>query len=305
MKVGEEWVYRYRDADESVPVIVVAIGSQKKPRVKVRFPSSDDANAIQDVPSGRLRCLWTEVSEYDTRMALWNRMRRDLLTDVEQAAAELVFELVIPEAVAECEWSPVRYSTLVRDEDALSSLLAVDLVTLTDGFETSDESEGKRFPPAATLVIAEAAARAGSEVVLKHVEKEEREARHRVKNGRESVSLEGDPYTTSPEWEYRMYLTEVRPLNELLRQWCGHRAVATYERLAAAEAEVFRLDQVIASLIAEADRLGFSKQIDWIVRDLEDDRITPYNVRVDIARPLRPDEIPVRIEYKRRWGGYR
>ena len=34
-----------------------------------------------------------------------------------------------------------------------------------------------------------------------------------------------------------MYLKYAKPLHELLREWCGHRAVGLQERLGAAEAE--------------------------------------------------------------------
>ena len=41
----------------------------------------------------------------------------------------------------------------------------------------------------------------------------------------------------------------LRPVYELLRQWCGHRSVTFYERRTGAEAEVRRLEILIARLI--------------------------------------------------------
>src|SRR6185295_15470180 len=61
-----------------------------------------------------------------------------------------------------------------------------------------------------------------------------------------------------PRGAYRRQLTiifgsvvpdSLRPVYELLRQWCGHRSVTFYERLTAAEAEVRRLEILIARLI--------------------------------------------------------
>lgn len=305
MNVGEEWVYRQRDEDESRRALIVAIGAQKKPRLEIQFPDSDAPQIVHNVPSGRLRALWCERETFDALMASWNRMRAELLTDAEQSAADTVFDLVIPTQIAECEWSPVKYATLVRDVDALSNLVELDTAALIIRYESFPDGTATRLGPAATLVLAAAAARAQSQAVLAWVDEDERKVRHLVKNGREATSLAGETYTTSPEWEYQWYLEHHRPVNELLREWCGHRAITTFERLAAAEAEVLRLDQIIEQLLTEAERLPTPGNVTWIARDYEAERITPYNVRTLVERPLKPSEIPVRIEYVRRWGGYR
>ncbi|MFZ4894617.1 hypothetical protein ACL9RL_09220 [Plantibacter sp. Mn2098] len=305
MDVGEEWVDRQRDQDASVRAVIVAIGPQKRPRINVRFPDSIDLGAVQDVPSTRLRAPWAEVDEHDARLAAWIRMRQDVLSEAEESAIDTVFDLLIPIEVAWNDWRDVKYSTVVCDETSLSELAGLDLAALRTDLQTTDEPEGRRFTPAATLLIAESVARSHADVVLKWIENDEKEVRERVKKGRETTDLDGKPYRTSREWEYHVYLERHRPVNELLRQWCGHRVVTAFERLAAAEAEVFRLDGVIEDLIRVAEHHEMADKFERVLRHLEEDRITPYNVRVDIARPLQPGEIPVRIEYTRRWGGYR
>ncbi|WP_447002334.1 hypothetical protein ACRAKI_21665 [Saccharothrix isguenensis] len=127
--------------------------------------------------------------------------------------------------------------------------------------------------------------------VLDWVIKNESEYREKTKRG------------SDPEWEYRWYLEHGRPRHELLRGWCGHRAVTMQERLAAAEAEVQRLDVLVARLVDQLKGKGHSIFADVIERVHEEERITPANYRPVVDRPLKPSEIPVRyVRAPRRWG---
>ena len=96
--------------------------------------------------------------------------------------------------------------------------------------------------------------------------------------------------TTSPEWEYEWYRKRLRGA-EL--EWCGHRSVTFYGRLTAAEAEVRRLDILIAQLI---DTLKEHEPYaaDAMEREHDEERIRPENVRPVVDRPLAPRELPVR-----------
>lgn len=85
------------------------------------------------------------------------------------------------------------------------------------------------------------------------------------------------------------------------RTCCGHRAVALYERLEAAEAEVHRLDELIARAADTLRHNNLAHHAEWLDEEHERDRITPYTIRPSIERPLDPRHIPVQIIYRKGW----
>jgi hypothetical protein len=304
VSVGDEQIYRVRDYAPSERVRVLAIQPRKRsPRYDVEFLDGEKAGKRESIPGNRLRGPWSGVSAYDELMANWERLDQSELTDHEEAAVEMVFELLIPEQVAEWEWSPVRWVTTIHDRNALQRLIglpATDLLTQTDWFELDG---APLVSPAGTLMIAEFACRVTPMPVLDWVVSDEKEYREKAKRGKPTVDLDNKPYTTSPEWEYQWYLEHGRPLHELLRSWCGQRAVSMQERLAAAEAEVRRLDELVVRIIDELKAHGHAMSADHIARAHDEERITPANYRPVVDRPLKPSEIPVRyVRAPRRWG---
>lgn len=94
-----------------------------------------------------------------------------------------------------------------------------------------------------------------------------------------------------------------RPVHEIIRQWCGYRAVSYQERLAAAEAETRRLDVVLARAIDDLRASGKDIFAGFLEEEHERRRITPARVRPMVERPLSPSEMPVRyVTQPRRWG---
>ena len=130
---------------------------------------------------------------------------------------------------------------------------------------------------------------------------EERRWREACKRGASHTDLDGKEYTSSPEWEYTFYLEHERPVHELLRQWCRHRPVALYERLEAAEAEVHRLDELLARAADTFRDNKLALHAEWLDEEHERDRITPHTIRPTIERPLDPRHIPVQIIYRKGW----
>jgi hypothetical protein len=71
----------------------------------------------------------------------------------------------------------------------------------------------------------------------------------------------------------RYYLRWQKPVHEILPQRCAYRAMTAHERLLAAEAEVTRLNILLAEA---ADRLGTNEgAAEMIERKHDEDRITP------------------------------
>jgi len=300
MQVGEEWIYRLRESAPSERVRILGIQPKKtSARVDVEFVAD---GRRENVPGSRLRRLWAEVDAYDALMAKWARIEFEL-TDAEDGAASEVFDNLIPAAVATCEWSPVRHATAVHDRSTLERLLDADLDAVLDGVPSFDLDGIMMVSPEGTLRIAEVMCARRPADVLAWVLAEEAEIRDKCKRGSPTRDLSGHERTTSPECEYEWYLKSDKPRHELLRQWCGHRAVTFHERLTAAEAEVRRLDILVARLIDSARVKGDGTFADIMEEEHNKERITPDKVRPIPDRPLSPQEIPVReVPVRRRWG---
>jgi hypothetical protein len=301
--VGDEWAYRLRDDSASERVRILTVTPKKaSARIDVVFVDDPDGR-VDNVAGTRLRVPWREVAAFDALMANWQRIGDLELDSTEEACVEDVFRLLIPEEVAELEQSPVSCATFVRDSVRLSEIIRVPAEEILAAVEWFEHHGGTMLSPAGTLLVAEAACRANPKPVLDLVMQEETEARHKCKHGSERVSgRTGEKKTTLPEDEYEWYRRWDRPHHELLRQWCGHRAVTFHERLCVAEAENHRLDVLVTELIAALEGVGKTMLAETFAVRHERDRITPERVRPVVDRPLQPWEMPVREVYvRRRW----
>jgi hypothetical protein len=304
IQIGDEQIYRLRDYDPSQRVRILAVDKRKKsPRYEIKFFDGENAGKQENVPAKRLRGPWSGVRQYDEMMANWERLAVFELTDQEETAVATVFAELIPEEVAEWEWSPVRWVTTIHNPAPLEPLIGLPVSELLDQVDYFTLADDEVVSAAGTLMIAEFACRVNPKPVLDWVIEDEQKYREKTKRGESFVTHDGRERISDPEWEYRWYLERGRPVHELLRGWCGHRAVTMQERLAAAEAEVQRLDVLISRLIDQMKGNGHSIFAEVMARVHEEERITPANYRPVVDRPLKPSEIPVRYERApRRWG---
>ena len=241
--VADVWAYRARDDRPSEWVQIQAV-TPKKNSARIDIAFLDDPNQrVENVPASRLRVLWDQVSSYDELMANWQHVDDLALDDVEQRCVYQVYELLIPEEIAEAEWSPVR---MPRPSGSWpgSKPSSANLDEILDEVAWfAPDKATVTMSPAGTLLVAEAACRANSNQILEKIIEEEKALRHKCKNGAERRNpLTGEQESTSPEYEYWWYRRSEKPTHELLRQWCRHRAVTAYERLIAAEVENEHLD---------------------------------------------------------------
>lgn len=295
MNIGDEWIYRLKVYSPSERVKILAIERRKQStRVDIEFLDGERVGLHDNVPATRLHGPWSTVSEYDERMANWQRLSGSDLDETEESAVDEVFGALIPEEIATYYDSFVRNGATVRDRKALESLMRRAMSDVLDHVEWFEHDALLELSAHGTLLIAQHVCAANPTPVLERVMAEEAEIREHCKRGREYDAIDGSgKHTSSPEWEYERYRKRYRPIHELLRGWCGHRSVKFYERLTAAEAEVRRLDILIARVI---DTL---KQHDAIYADIYErehnqERISPESVRPVVDRPLAPWEIPVR-----------
>jgi hypothetical protein len=303
--VGDEWIYRARAYSPSERVKIVSIEKRKQTtRVDIEFLDGDKVGTRDNVPATRLPRPWSEVTAYHDLMANWQRLGDCSLDEAEEWAVEEVFSLLIPESVATYYDSFVKNGATVRDIVALERIMRRPLLDIMEQVEWFDHDGAIQLCANGTLLVAEYACRANPLPVLDNVIVSEAEVREHCKRGRTYQAVDGSgDKTSSPEWEYESYRKRLRPVHELLRQWCGHRSVTFYERLTAAEAENRRLDILVAKLIDRLKHHEDAINADIYEREHNEQRITPDTVRPVVDRPLAPWELPVRKipTPRRRW----
>ncbi len=297
MSVGDEWIYRLRDYESSERVRVLAIEQRKTSvRADVEFLDGDKHGTCENVPGGRLRGPWSTIERYDWLMANWKRLEFDDfdISEVEDSAISVVFDEITPENIASREYKPVRDAVAVHDRDAFESLIGAPLTEITSVVQWFDLDGTTLLSPAAGLLIAELICRQNPMPVLDWVVKEEAEIRDCCKRGHDRFKrpAQRKDDEEDPQRQYRFYLKYDRPRHELLRQWCGHRAVTFQERLITAEAEVHRLAELVAELIDvierhDAGRAADMKEEHWL------HRFESWMARPVVDRPLEQWEIPV------------
>ena len=183
--VGDEWVYRARDAAASERVRIQAVIPKKaSARVELLFVN-DPAQRVEKVPGSRLRVPWAEVVAYDAVMANWRRIDDRQLDDVEEAGVDIVFGLLIPEEVASVEWSPVSGATAVQDRAGLERVTGLPVEEIMAGIESFDLDGTLMLSPVGTPFIAEAACRRHPRPVLDRVIGKETQAQHKCKHAAE------------------------------------------------------------------------------------------------------------------------
>jgi hypothetical protein len=294
MDIGEEWIYRLRPYSPSERVQIIALEKRKQTtRVEVEFVDGDKVGRRENVPAIRLPRRWSDVAEYDELMANWQLLDGDSLDETEDWAVTDVFDLLLPEGVAVFDRSHIRHGTSIYRQEALERIMRCPLTDVLEHDMWFEHAGTVELSARGSLLIAECVCRADPVPVLEKVMASEVEARDHCKRGRtwEAHRDSGDR-TTTPEWEYEWYRAHLRPVYELLRQWCGHRSVSFYERLTAAEAEVRRLDILVAKLI-DTTKEHNPFQAEIFEREHDEERIRPETLRPVVDRPLAPWEIPV------------
>ncbi|RIJ67839.1 hypothetical protein D1871_23065 [Nakamurella silvestris] len=301
--VGEEWVFRAQDFAQSERVRVIEIIESKVAKVTIEFLDGKKAGKRSTVSSRRLGVPWLNVAAYDEAMANWDRIRAYELDNVEEYCVDRAFA-DLPESIAERYWGYARFATAVHDPTALSILMGVPIERIAEQVDSYAPDGLLVVSGEGTLMIAEQLCRSNPTPILAAVMKEEAEQREKAKHGGTQRNYaEGRDEKSSPEWEYHWYLHYIRPRHELLRQWCGHRAVTLHERLEAAESETNRLDILVARLIDTLKENGQGHYAKTFEEEHERDRIWAWKARPVVERPIHPSEMPV-VERprRRRWG---
>lgn len=290
LHVGDEWIYRLRDYAPSERVRIVGLEKRKTAfRADVEF--LDAAPRTENVPGARLRGPWSDVAQYDETMAGWRSIDAGDLTDAEEASIDVVFKVIVPMDVAEWKWNPVRYTVAIYDRPSLASIVGQQFDEWLSRNAHFDLDAVTMVSREGAIELVELVCRQNPMPMLEWVIGEEARIQLECEHGDDA--------------DYQWYLEYDRPLHELIRQWCGHRAINVQERLAAAEQEVRRLNGLLTRTVERLHKLGDGSHADQFERDRREGRITPHSIRPVVDRPLSPSEIPVvyvdRPRRGRRW----
>ncbi|MCW2659268.1 MAG: hypothetical protein JWP83_420 [Mycobacterium sp.] len=108
-QVGESWAYRARPIDDVVEVEVLKLGTQRPPRLLVRFVDERFEGRQEWVSPARLKVRWAAVDGFREHEARWNRIDElGIGDDPVGRAAEVVFETLIDHDVARMEHREYR-----------------------------------------------------------------------------------------------------------------------------------------------------------------------------------------------------
>ena len=305
MQPGDEWVYRLRDSAPSERVRILEVHQGKRGyRADVEFLDRTPPGEVENVPGARLRAPWAELEQYEAIERAWAAMVVEAITDVELNAINLVYATLLPREVAAREWQPVMGTTAVHDLSRLEELLGCSLEQAVAGAVVFKPDERTIVSPEGSLQLARRLTERDPEAILDMVVDEEREARRRCAGGPPRPSRRplsrGESSYHVPEIQWEIYRSSDRPAHELLRAWCGHRAVTVHERLLAAEAEVQRLDDLLYTVIDLLNREDDDPVVEHYRGAHMNEMITPYNIRPLVERPLTRDEVATEVVYRRR-----
>lgn len=288
-ETGEVWAYRASDRYGETQRAVL-IEQRTAGKSAIHWVIRLDSGAEKAVAPARLKCPWDAVEDYERKRMNLQRIESQEIDETESWALWAVLETRLPDDLA---WLSSRGDIMtIVQPTALAEFLQTPLDDLLEGIETYPADAGLRISAVGALRVAAAFCAAYPDAILDEILAEEAEAKQKAHDGGELTRQQ----------HYESYLRWSRPQHELMRQWCGYAAVSRHERLLAAEAEVHRLGQLLRRAIAalKPDDGLFAESLR---REFIEDEIAAWNVRPLPERPLRPSEIPARIEYRRAWWG--
>lgn len=263
------WAYRARQVDPLVEVSVLRIGTQRPPRVLVRFLDEVFEGREEWVPPGRLKVLWEQVEAFQARQERWDLVTRSDLRcdDPREDAAERVFEELIDEALAE-----IRYgeSGVVRiaDAAALAHLLGFDPAKFSDHPHAFVENGVLIAPWDITELVAMTAARRNPEPILNLVTAGERKAQYEAIYGHHYRAGRDTAYVLEPEQCVELDNEYSKPVRELLRTWCGSEAIGRFDELAELRKEIRRVGAIAEAAISALRAAGNGAEAAHLQRDL-------------------------------------
>lgn len=290
VEVGDVVAFRESDSVVGQSLKARIVDIQPSGKASFRYSLELEDGSIRKVPRPRIKGPWAKAAEIDELVNHQVRLHSQRSSEEEDSAARFLIESC---RLGETIELGSGDDFVITDAKALEKLVDSRLDVLLEGVLTDPCEEGLQISPLGGVRIVQRFSEVSPDEVLEVVAKEEKEWKFKL---REHQGI------NSARWEWEFYCEHYRPTFELWREWCGYAAVRKYERQLAAEAEGARLFDLAKRLIEIIEEK--QPEIAKIYRqELLAEQITPYTIRETPDRPLEPNEIPVRVAYRRRrWG---
>jgi hypothetical protein len=220
------------------------------------------------VPPARLKVAWADVDAFRAHEAQW-----DAVTDLsprgdtpETEAVHRVFELLVPEEVADFDWR--GHYLAAKDVPRLASLSGATVEELVGHSASFDDpDEGVIIPWPVAVAAARALAERQPDVIAEAVNKDEREFQREAIYGRQYSDRNGG-WEVPPERVIAYDEEHDRPVREMLRAWCGTEAVSRLEELQALRIEIKRVGVIAERAIGALRGHGFVREAEDLMNAL-------------------------------------
>lgn len=218
MERGQRWAYRQRENAPLVEVQVVREGTQRHPRVLIRFVDDEFEGKEEWVPPARLKVPWDDVDEFRACEERWARVSAPGPDDCDPRtnAVIMIFNRYLDDDVVEFDLGE-GYATKLHRPHELAEMLGLRQEQLTDYPESFVEGGAVISPWPATELIASTAARLNADDVLRRLRADERKAQREAIQGRHTARGSYLSPEEAAETDAQFY----RPMREVLRSWCG------------------------------------------------------------------------------------
>ena len=268
-QVGEFWAYRARRIDEVVQVEVVKLGTQRPPRVLVRWVDENFEGRREWVPPGRLKVRWDGVAAFREHESRWELIDALGIGDEPvYRAAEEIFEAVIDDAVARMDYRESGAGR-ITDSDRLRELTGLDSAVWSQCPQAFTEGADLVVPWPITREIAMAAACRNPTPILETVRSGEAKAQYEAVHGHSYRGYGSRPDHTVPaDICIQVDNEHGKPVRALLRQWCGDTAVARFDEVAELRKEIHRVGQIAESAIEALRKAGRGPEAAHFARQL-------------------------------------
>ena len=244
MEPGELWAYRETGRHLLVPVRFIRNRrntNKRNAHAQIRFEDPDADGLEVWVPTGRLKCLWSGAEAFAARERRWAEVNREstVSQDIDWAVG-VTLDAVADGLIVGCGRSDCISPYEIQNVGALSRMCGIREAELTSA-PTAFEEGGSFIVPFETAArVAQTMAAQHPDVVLRAVEREERDFEEEQAEWRQRGSPpKGRQFE---DWDEAL-----RRSFEMRREWIGEQANALQAEVLAARNEVQRMRELVES----------------------------------------------------------